>query len=166
MDAIADDLDLSKERCNVFIGPVCMALPRDASMFMDAPVDFQRYRLSNGDNIIMFAYVQHSAGEIEGTQSFAKDVRGFAIKGYISTRYGTQRMDVVFVPRSSKVSTVHVYADVTGERRDAVGEALAGLRPCTQKSLGDISCPSESTVGTDLVRWLRESSGTTFTARP
>jgi hypothetical protein len=146
--------DLSKERCDVLMGPVCMVLPSNMSLTYDAPVDFGRYRLIKDDKVILQAYVQNSPAPVKGTQSFDKDVGDFTIKGFKFAKGGSVRIDLVFVPRVRRYGAVHVYADFSDAQREDVVEVLAGLRTCHQKSFEELTCPLVSKLGRDLVEWL------------
>lgn len=152
----AKAIDLSQERCNVFMESVCMTLPVGTSLSFEVPVDFARYRFMKNNEVYLWAYVKDSPTSVEGTQSFDKKVGDYRVKGFKSSRSGTARVDILFVPDAKSSAVVHVYADVDGARREQVAAALAGIRTCHRKSREELSCPLESKLGPSLVEWLSE----------
>jgi hypothetical protein len=147
-------LDLSQERCNVYMGTICLALPSDQSSTMDAPIDFARFRFTKAGTVVALAYLQHSPAAIAGAPSFREKSGAFQVSGYKSTSEGQERIDLVFAPDGTGGGALHVYADVSGPHKDDVAGLLAGLRICQQPRLGTLVCPLQSDLGPRLVKWM------------
>jgi len=150
----AKALDLSQERCSVFIGSLCMVLPSDLSVIMDAPSDFQRFQFTRAGTVVAWAYVQNSPATIDGSPSFTAKTAGFRVEGFQATTSGTDRVDLVFAPAVKSSFAVHVYADVTGDLRQDVVRLLAGLRICDRPAPRTLTCPAESDLGPKIAKWL------------
>ncbi|WP_107912425.1 hypothetical protein [Luteibacter sp. OK325] len=149
-------MDLSQERCNVFMGAVCITLPVNASVTFEVPVDVARYTFNQNNRVLLRAYLQSQEDKINAPQSFDEKVEGFRVKGYKSAPDGHPRIDIILVPDVKSNGVVHVYAGVNDAERGEVARALAGMRPCRRVSPEDLSCPLQSTLGPDIVKWLEK----------
>lgn len=150
-------LDLSRERCDVFMGSVCAVLPEGMSVTYEAPLDFRRYTFRENDVVILSVYVGRAPRPVEGTRTINIDEKAFRIEGVRAEQSGKARFDVLFVPKARSAATIHAFAEFDETQRGKVSAVLAGFRPCLQPSLLDLSCPAESNTGEALAKWLGQS---------
>ena len=143
--------------CDAFMSEVCLRLPHDMSLRYSVPADFGVYTIENPEGVLVSMYVGSGPrlSKEWGSPSISLGSQASPIRGYHSIVDGKERLDVIINPVGSKNDFVHLFADFSESKREAIAMVVAGLRRCTRPSVENLRCPIRSDEGRLLAEWVQ-----------